>query len=438
MPVPTLLTDNALPTATLERLNALAEQYVGSLCTALSLAVWHRDERVLDASWGWQGEMSAPLADPRLRFDLASVTKLFTTTAFLKLLSDSGLSLATPLVEIIPEFGATGPRPINGGWDPHTNTPLPVAPDLTDLRIDPAQITFQHLLTHTGGLVPWRALYELTGPVPPPPTELDPLDPATRFGRGLAAICETPFIGPPGAAIRYSDLGLILLGEAAVRLFQDAKDSRPGLGDSQNDPSLITNHAPLTTDHQPLATLIHSLVLQPAHLTTLTFNPVRDHGLTREQTAPTEIDPRWRHRRAWGEVHDENACGLGGVAGHAGLFGAAVDVAAFGQAWLSGGGAFGLAPELVAGATSVQAVTGIERRGLGWMLKSLEGSSAGNHFSPQSFGHTGFTGTSLWIDPEARLVVALLTNSVYPGRLQPGTIELRRAVHDAIWEGTAT
>lgn len=426
MPVPTLLTHSTLPTATLDRLNALAEHYVGSLCTALSLAVWHRDSRVLDASWGWQGEMSAPLTDPRLRFDLASVTKLFTTTAFLKLLSDSGLSLATPLVEVIPEFGASGPRPVNGGWDPHTNTPLPVAPDLADLRIDPAQITFQHLLTHTGGLVPWRALYELAGPVPPPPTEPDPVDPATRFGRGLAAICETPFIGPPGAAIRYSDLGLILLGEAAVRLFSAASQS------------VGTRFTASAVTSGKLPAIIDSLVLQPAHLTTLTFNPVRDHSLTREQTAPTEIDQRWRQRRAWGEVHDENACGLGGVAGHAGLFGAAVDVAAFGQAWLAGGGAYGLPPELVVQATSVQATTGIERRGLGWMLKSLEGSSAGNHFSPQSFGHTGFTGTSLWIDPEARLVVALLTNSVYPGRLQPGTIELRRAVHDAIWEGTAS
>jgi CubicO group peptidase (beta-lactamase class C family) len=186
-----------------------------------------------------------------------------------------------------------------------------------------------------------------------------------------------------------------------------------------------------------LSTLITDRVLRPANLPTLGFNPVREGGLRLDQTAPTELDQRWRQRRAWGEVHDENACGLGGVAGHAGLFGTALDVVAFGEAWLMGAEVFGLPPALVVEATREQAVTGLERRGLGWMLKSMEGSSAGDYFSPQSFGHTGFTGTSLWIDPQARLVVALLTNSVYPGRLRPGTTELRRAVHDAIWQGAA-
>jgi CubicO group peptidase (beta-lactamase class C family) len=425
MPPPTVIEHSRLPAGALERLHTLAAQNVGTLCTAMSIAVWHRDSLVLDAAWGWQGEMAAPLTHTDLRFDLASLTKLFTATAFLKLLSDSSLSLESPITAVIPEFGASGPRPITGGWDPHTGEPLPLEAGAIGGLVDPTTVTFRHLLTHTGGLVPWRALYELTGPVPPPPTEPDPVDQQTRMERGLAAIYDTPFAGQPGGTVRYSDLGLILLGEAARRLFT-----------AEDVP--VQSEKPPITNHQSLTTPIHTLALRPAGLASMGFNPMRDGGLTLDQIAPTEVDQRWRKRRAWGEVHDENACGLGGVAGHAGLFGAVVDVAAFGQAWLAGAEVFGLPPELVAQAITEQAVTGLERRGLGWMLKSAQGSSAGQYFSPQSFGHTGFTGTSLWIDPQAQLVVALLTNSVYPGRLMPGTVELRRAVHDALWQGLAT
>jgi CubicO group peptidase (beta-lactamase class C family) len=137
----------------------------------------------------------------------------------------------------------------------------------------------------------------------------------------------------------------------------------------------------------------------------------------------------------WGEVHDENDCGVGGIAGHAGLFGSAMSVARLGQAWLEGGGVFGLSESLVRESTREQAVSAGERRGLGWMLKSRENSSAGDAFSADSFGHTGFTGTSLWIDPHARLVVALMTNSVYVGREHMQTHPLRRAVNTILAEG---
>ncbi len=122
------------------------------------------------------------------------------------------------------------------------------------------------------------------------------------------------------------------------------------------------------------------------------------------------------------------------MAGHAGLFANAADLASFGQAWLARDPLLRVDAELMGEATRQQVESSGERRGLGWMLKSAEGSSAGDRFSAESFGHTGFTGTSLWIDPERALVVAALTNRVYPGRWKEGILPFRRALHDVLTE----
>jgi CubicO group peptidase (beta-lactamase class C family) len=158
------------------------------------------------------------------------------------------------------------------------------------------------------------------------------------------------------------------------------------------------------------------------------------NGLSRREIIPTEYDATWRERRVWGEVHDENSCGAGGITGHAGLFAQARDVAALGQAWLSRDPRLGLTPSLIEQALRQQA-DGQYRFGLGWMLKAADSSSAGDLYSESSFGHTGFTGTSLWIDPERELVTAALTNRVYPGREKPGILPFRRALHDLIAQG---
>jgi CubicO group peptidase (beta-lactamase class C family) len=134
-------------------------------------------------------------------------------------------------------------------------------------------------------------------------------------------------------------------------------------------------------------------------------------------------------------VHDENACGVGGVAGHAGLFGTAQAAAAFGARWLNTPSPFGIAEPLRTAAIQPQAVTDGTRRGLGFALKAAADSMAGDRLSMQAFGHSGFTGTTLWMDPEAALVIAVFTNSVYFGRHSDAyarTHAFRRAVHDAI------
>ena len=142
----------------------------------------------------------------------------------------------------------------------------------------------------------------------------------------------------------------------------------------------------------------------------------------------------WRRRRAWGEVHDENACGVGGIAGHAGLFAKAEDVARFGHAWLSGDSRLRVSPELREEATR-QHAQGQFRMGLGWILKADKDSSAGDLYSSSSYGHTGFTGTSLWIDPDKQLVTAILTNRVYHGRDSENIHIFRRGFHDLVVTG---
>ena len=153
----------------------------------------------------------------------------------------------------------------------------------------------------------------------------------------------------------------------------------------------------------------------------------------RPQIAPTENDP-WRGRVVQGEVHDENAFAMGGVAPHAGLFSTAGDLARFAQMLLNGGVLDGrriVSGEVVELFTRRARIPGSDRA-LGWDTKSAEGSSAGTLFSPRSFGHTGFTGTSIWIDPERQLFVILLTNRVYPTRENQLIREVRPAVADAV------
>ncbi len=137
----------------------------------------------------------------------------------------------------------------------------------------------------------------------------------------------------------------------------------------------------------------------------------------------------------WGEVHDENAWALGGVAGHAGMFGTAKDVGMFGQAWLDalgGAGPLPLPPALAREAVMPQAEEGGVRRGLGWALRSADPETFTSPLSPQAFGHTGFTGTSLHVDPTTETVIVVLTNRVYYGRDARGIMAFRRHVYRTI------
>ncbi len=212
------------------------------------------------------------------------------------------------------------------------------------------------------------------------------------------AICTLPLEYPPRSRSTYSDLGFILLA------FIAADAAGAGL------------------DEQ------FEAVVSALEIGDLRFRPP---AAWRPRTAPTEVDP-WRGRLLRGEVHDENGWALGGVAGHAGLFGTAPAVGRFARAILDTlQGRPRLArPETLARFVRRSRVAG-SSRGLGWDTM-LATSSCGRSLSPAAFGHTGFTGTSLWVDPAQDLYVVLLTNRVHPTRTNEAILEVRPAVHDAV------
>ena len=212
------------------------------------------------------------------------------------------------------------------------------------------------------------------------------------------AICTLPLEYPPRTRSVYSDLGFILLA------FIAADAGGAGLEEQFDD------------------------VVSELGITDLRFRPP---AAWRARTAPTEVDP-WRGRLLRGEVHDENAWALGGVAGHAGLFGTAPAVGRFASAVLQ---TLRGRPRLVRPDTLARFVRRgrVDRssRALGWDTM-LVTSSCGRSLSPAAFGHTGFTGTSLWVDPVQDLYVVLLTNRVHPTRTNEAILPLRPAVHDAV------
>jgi beta-glucosidase-like glycosyl hydrolase/CubicO group peptidase (beta-lactamase class C family) len=246
-------------------------------------------------------------------------------------------------------------------------------------------VTVRQLLSHSSGLDWWAPLYE---------EARGPEDYLQRV-QAMELAYE------PGTRSLYSDLGLILLGEVLER-----------------------------AAGEPLDAFARRRVLEPLGMTDTLFRPGAD---LLPRIAPTERD-EWRGRLLHGEVHDENAFALGGVAPHAGLFSTAGDLARFAR-MIVAGGVFEHR-RIVSRKTVEEFVrrAGVpdSTRALGWDTKSAEGSSAGTLFSPASFGHTGFTGTSLWIDPERELFVILLTNRVHPTRENNLIREARPAVADAV------
>ena len=372
-------------------LNAVLEDVVlqRRLTPAAQLVVRKDGQVVFSRCLGWLDveTQQRPVNDETL-FDLASVTKLFTTTAFMRLMEVGRVGLDQALATVLPEF--SGRRPIRPYEDPLRWGEFVSVSAEEDAAVDAGQITFRQLLTHTSGLPAWRAFKD---------------QPDAESARRLAL--QTTFAYLPGTRIVYSDVGLILLGMALERLTGRKLDE-----------------------------VIAEQVIEPLGLKHTRFLPIG--GPRPENVAPTEFC-QWRKRRIVGEVHDESAARLGGVAGHAGLFSTADDVARFGQVFLDGGTPL-LQRQTVVAMRQVQAEFEGTRRGLGFALWSADPEASSNPFSPTAFGHTGFTGTSLWMDPERGLSVALLTNEVYGGRTGRGILALRVEVHRAVamaWGGPA-
>ena len=246
------------------------------------------------------------------------------------------------------------------------------------------EVSLRMLLAHSSGLPAYEKLYLRAG---------------TREEL-LRLAFAVPLRYEPGSHPEYSDIGFILLGLALERIAQESLDlfcKREFFG--------------------------------PLGMLQTTFNPPAGW---KSEIPPTADDRTFRKRIIQGEVQDENASVLGGVAGHAGVFSTAKDVAIFSQALL-GGGASILRPDTVALFTRRELSPPGTSRALGWDTPSAP-SQSGKYFSPSSFGHLGYTGTSLWIDPERHLSVTLLTNRTWPDCTSQAIKEVRPKFHDAVVE----
>lgn len=248
-------------------------------------------------------------------------------------------------------------------------------------------ITIRNLLLHNSGLPAYRLFYTMTSD-----------------GKAvLDSIMQAAAEYPTGTRTVYSDLGMITLGKVIERV----------TGES-------------------LARFMQEQFWDPMRMTRTMFRPPDS---LRQQCAPTEIDDYWRRRLVQGEVHDENAALLGGVAGHAGVFSTAQDLARFVRMIMQGGEFDG---RRYLDAATIRRFTGrpsaSSTRALGWDTRSVSGSSSGHYFSMKSYGHTGFTGTSIWIDPVANMAVIFLTNRVHPTRSNKQLPRFRAVLHDAVRE----
>jgi CubicO group peptidase (beta-lactamase class C family) len=436
----------------LSSVKQVLEKAVGTVCPATQLVVRWRDDVVLAVA---EGCLDPPRCQhpthPDTLFDLASLTKLFTTTTFMTLVESGDVELDQPVCTVLQALNEV--RPIRSYEDPlnpgefvtvyvegvgretspnkrvaalpnkraegvgRETSPNEMAVALPNRKgeVDAGRITFCHLLTHSAGLPAWRPLYQQS---------------SAETARHMAL--NTFFSYPPGTRVVYSDIGLILVGLSIERL---TGQSLPTAMQARVLDPLNLKHTcylPLTVGrsrgHRP-GDLAQQGKDSPGHRSGDLVQRDRDGLLN---IAPTEFC-HWRKRRIVGEVHDENAWRLGGVAGHAGLFSTAHDVAKLGQLFLDKGTPL-LDPETVAAMTSEQARDGHSRRGLGFGLWSPDPEASGNPFSQRAFGHTGFTGTSLWVDPARDLVVALLTNEVYNGREGREILTLRVNTHRAVVE----
>jgi len=300
-------------------------------------------------------------------FDLASITKVISTTSgIMKLVDKNKIDLDKPVVSYLPNFKGKKKK----------------------YKKQKSEITVRDLLSHSSGLPAFKQYFKME---------------KTREVI-LENIYDTEPVREKGDTTIYSDVGAIMLGE------------------------LIEKASGL-----PLDIFVDSLIFEPLGMSTTFYNPPEEKI---KRVVPTEIDPKGN--LIHGYVHDENAQSLGGVAGHAGLFSTAKDLAIFSQMMLNRG-LYGwkriFKQETVDLFTTRANLVSKSSRCLGWDSPS-GASSGGVYLSDVSYGHGGYTGTTLWIDPENEIIVILLTNAVHPNRKNkdPKYFDWRHRIHSAIYE----
>jgi CubicO group peptidase (beta-lactamase class C family) len=260
--------------------------------------------------------------------------------------------------------------------------------------------TLRQLLSHCSGLPAWRPYYQ----------NIDPTSPIPERRRAVyAAMHREPLSTGLGTMVQYGDVGFILLGEVVE-----------------------------TVAGMPLDVFCQREIFDALHLGKMAFRNLERPSPVGIPFASTEQCP-WRRRIMDGEVHDENAWIMGGVAGHAGLFATGRQLWQFAQSLLAGlkGRSWLVSTRTARTFTTCQGRPEGSTWALGWDTPTPGRSSAGQCFSPAAIGHLGFTGTSLWIDPPTQAIVVLLTNRVHPSRQREGIRTFRPLIHDAVMRALA-
>jgi serine-type D-Ala-D-Ala carboxypeptidase len=334
--------------------------------------VWRGELVALKGFGRFTYDPDSPTVSAETIFDLASLTKVLATTPMAMLLYKRGeLDLDAPVVSLAPPF------------------------DTGDVRR--RQVTVRMLLAHSSGLPAYAKLWEKIG--------MDTGSAAYAQEEHRLAVVraamETPLEADPGTRAEYSDVGFIILGDILERIAGERLDR-----------------------------FCKREIFRELYMTHSLFCPVEQIMHTKP---PTENDQTFRHRVIQGEVQDENAWVMRGIAGHAGLFAPALDVARFAACMLAGGPPI-LRRDTVELFTRRETSPPGTSRALGWDTPSPP-SQSGQYFSPRSFGHLGYSGTSLWIDPERELAVTLLTNRTWPDRRSQAIKQIRPKFHDALAEG---
>lgn len=345
-----------------QRLDSHIQKLVDEGCfPSASLCIYHGDQPIYSKAFG--------LADPELnreattatRYDVASLSKIFSMSVFFQLVDRGLVSLDDPLAKYLPEF--SGPRDIRESANDTTPREDPVLG-----TCDAGEVTFRQLLSHSSGLGGGHMFLR---------AEADD-------GQPVNQILKMPFRYHPGTSMVYSDQDIILIAVVCERL-----------------------------TGKPLDVLVEEMVTAPLGLSSSGYARVSQGGLS-GNVAATSLDP-WRGRRIRGVVENEDSYLMDGVSGHAGIFTTAEDVAKLVRNYLAAvEGTPGLIScELARETVRLQAQNGVDRRGLLWQLRTPLVEDGTFPTSLRSFGHTGWTGTMTWADIDRDMVFALLTNDIY-------------------------
>lgn len=356
---------------------------------AVVLARMPREGEMLE--YGWVRGMAVVRPEriamaPDTIFDLASLTKnIATTTAVMLLVRDGLVSLDDPVAKHLPPFADR----------------------------DKGAVTIRHLLTHSAGLKPWRGFHEL---LIQRERKTGERQIGTPEGRAwiIDRVLRSGLVHETGEAAVYGDLDFVALGALVEEVTKAPFDRWCAQQIFEPLGMKDTRFLPVPVDGSDAAGLPDAL---------------------KRRIAATENCP-WRERIIWGEVHDPNAFAMGGVAGHAGLFGTAADVMRFAQVFLDAwhGRSELLPPDLVRAFSERQRIPATSDWALGWDTPTAGSSSSGRYFGEKSVGHLGFTGTSMWIDLEREAIVVMLTNRIHLVAKR-SKFTLRPKIHDLIMEG---